>query len=104
LAVKCSKPNPDGIITVQLAETAKRYASRDLLDVDAAIAELRETAAGRADLLGEVAGRALGSGPGVGGQVAADMWPRRDRPGPLGVNLSRPTSPLRRVAPVTSFV
>jgi hypothetical protein len=24
-----------------------------------------------------VAGRALGFGPGVGGQVGADMWPRR---------------------------
>lgn len=69
--------NPDGIITAQLAGTAGRYASRDPLDVDAAVAELREIAGGRANLLGEVAGRALGFGPGVGGEVGASMWPRR---------------------------
>jgi hypothetical protein len=31
----------------------------------------------RTDLLAEVAGRALGFGPGVGGQVGADMWRRK---------------------------
>ena len=48
--------NPDGIITAQLAGTAGRYASRKPLDVDAAVAELREIANGRGDLLAERAG------------------------------------------------
>jgi hypothetical protein len=69
--------DPDGITTARLAGTAGQYASRDPLDVDAAVAELREIAGGRADLLGEVAGRALGFGPGVGGEVGAAMWPRK---------------------------
>jgi hypothetical protein len=47
------------------------------LDVDAAVAELRKIAGGRADLFGEVAGRVLGFGPGVGGEVAAAMWPKK---------------------------
>jgi hypothetical protein len=59
--------NPDGIITARLAGTASRHASRDPLDVDAAVAAPREIAGGRNDLLGEVAGRALGFGPGMGG-------------------------------------
>ena len=77
MAVKRAKVDPDGIITAQLAGTAGRHASRDPLDVDAAVAELREIAAGRADLLGEVAGRTLGYGPGVGGAVGASMWPKK---------------------------
>jgi hypothetical protein len=36
--------NPDGIITAQLAGTAGRYASQRPLDVDAAVAELRDIA------------------------------------------------------------
>jgi hypothetical protein len=43
--------NPDGIITAQLAGTAKRYASRGPLVVDAALAELWEMAGGRCRLL-----------------------------------------------------
>jgi hypothetical protein len=69
--------SPDGVITAQLRGTAGRYASGQPLDVDAAVEELREIAGGRADLLGEVAGRTLGFGPGVGGQVGADMWPNK---------------------------
>jgi hypothetical protein len=69
--------NRDGIITAQLQGTAGRYATRRPLDVDAAVAELHEIAGGRADLLGEVAGRALGFGPGVGGEVGAAMWPKK---------------------------
>jgi hypothetical protein len=52
--------NPDGIITAQLAGTAGRYASREPLDVEAAVAELREIANGRGDLLAERAGITLG--------------------------------------------
>jgi hypothetical protein len=40
-----------------------QHAGRDPLDVDAAVTELREITGGRADLLGEVAGRTLGFGP-----------------------------------------
>jgi hypothetical protein len=54
-----------------------RHAGRDPLDVDAAVTELRQIAGGRADLLGEVAGRTLGFGPGVGGAVGTG---RLDRP------------------------
>ena len=50
--MKRAKANPDGIITARLAGTAGQHASRDRLDADAAVAELREIAAGRADLLG----------------------------------------------------
>jgi hypothetical protein len=57
MAVKRAKPDPDGIITARLAGTAGRYASRDPLDVAAVVAELRDIVGGRADLLGEVAGR-----------------------------------------------
>jgi hypothetical protein len=38
------KPDPDGITTAQLAGTVGRYVSRKPLDVDAAVAELREIA------------------------------------------------------------
>jgi hypothetical protein len=60
MAVKRSKPDPDGIITARLAGTAGRYASRDPLDVDVALAELRELADGRSDLLAERAGVIFG--------------------------------------------
>jgi hypothetical protein len=60
MAVKRAKPSPDGIITAQLAGTAKRHASRKPLDVEAAVTELREIANGRADLLAERAGVTLG--------------------------------------------
>jgi hypothetical protein len=76
-AVKRAKADPDGIVTARLVGTAGRHASRDPLQMDATVAELRDIAGGRADLLGEVAGRALGFGPGVGGEVGAAMWPRK---------------------------
>jgi hypothetical protein len=57
MAVRRAKPDPDGIVTARLAGTAGRYMSRQPLEVDAAVAELREIAGGRTDLLGEVAGR-----------------------------------------------
>jgi hypothetical protein len=47
------KPNPDGIISANIAGTASRHAGREPLDVDAGIAELREIANGRGDLLAE---------------------------------------------------
>jgi hypothetical protein len=56
MAVKRAKPDPDGIITAQLAGTAGRYVSRKALDVEAAVTELRGIADGRGDLLAERAG------------------------------------------------
>jgi hypothetical protein len=58
--VKRAKPNPDGIITAELAGTVGRFVSRKPLDVEAAVAELREIANGRGDLLAERAGLTLG--------------------------------------------
>jgi hypothetical protein len=52
--------NSDGIITAQIADTAGRYVSQKPLDVDAALAELREVAGDRGDLLAERAGVILG--------------------------------------------
>jgi hypothetical protein len=60
MAIARRKPDPDGITTAQLAGTAGRYVSRKPLDVDAALAELREIANGRGDLLAERAGITLG--------------------------------------------
>jgi hypothetical protein len=60
MAVKRAKPDPDGIIAARFAGTAGRHASRHLLDVDAALAELQEIANGRCDLLAEQAGITLG--------------------------------------------
>jgi hypothetical protein len=60
MAIKRRKPDPDGITTAQLAGTVGRYVSREPLDVDAAVAELREIAGGRGDLLAERAGVILG--------------------------------------------
>jgi hypothetical protein len=51
--------NPDGIITAELAGTVRRYVREEPLDVDAALAELREIAGGRGDLLAQQAGLAL---------------------------------------------
>jgi hypothetical protein len=74
MAVKRAKPSTDGIITAQLAGTAKRHASREPLDIDAAIAEVREIAAGRGDLLAERAGVIFG----FHDEDARDgRWPRR---------------------------
>jgi hypothetical protein len=56
MAIARRKPDPDGITTARLAGTASRHASRQPLDVDAALAELREIAHGRGDLLAERAG------------------------------------------------
>jgi hypothetical protein len=53
------KPNPDGI-SANIAGTASRHAGREPLDVDAAIAELREVAGDRSDLLAERAGIIFG--------------------------------------------
>jgi hypothetical protein len=60
MAIARRKPDPDGITTAQLAGTAGQYVSRKPLDVDAALAELREIADGRGDLLAERAGITLG--------------------------------------------
>jgi hypothetical protein len=60
VAIKRRPPDPDGITTAQLAGTAGRYVSRRPLDVEAAVAELREIADGRGDLLAERAGLTLG--------------------------------------------
>jgi hypothetical protein len=60
MAIARRKPDPDGITRAGIASTAGRFASRKPLDVDAAIAELREIADGRGDLLAERAGITLG--------------------------------------------
>jgi hypothetical protein len=60
MAIARRKPDPDGVIRAGLAGTAARYARSEPLDVDAALAELREIADGRGDLLAERAGVILG--------------------------------------------
>jgi hypothetical protein len=60
MAIARRKPDPDGIIGANIAGTASRHASRQPLDVEAAVAELREVANGRGDLLAERAGVILG--------------------------------------------
>jgi hypothetical protein len=47
MAVKRSKADPDGITSARIAGTASRYASREPLDVEAAVTELREIATTR---------------------------------------------------------
>jgi hypothetical protein len=42
MAISRRKPNRDGIIRANIAGTASRHACRQPLDVDAALAELRE--------------------------------------------------------------
>jgi hypothetical protein len=59
-----SRTDADRLIVARLTGIAGRHARRGALDVDqaaAAVAELREVAGGRADLLAEVAGIALGT-------------------------------------------
>jgi hypothetical protein len=62
-----NRPQADRILIAQLTGTAKRHARwRELSGEEeaAAVAELRELAAGRTDLLAEVAGLAEGFGEG----------------------------------------
>jgi hypothetical protein len=61
------RAGPDRILTARLYGTAKRHArrhERTEAEYAAAVAELRELAAGRADLLAEVAGLLEGTGEG----------------------------------------
>jgi hypothetical protein len=60
MAVARRKPDPDGIISANIAGTASRHASRQPLDVEAALAELHEVAGDRGDLLAERAGIIFG--------------------------------------------
>jgi hypothetical protein len=60
MAIARRKPDADGVIRAGLAGTAARYARSEPLDVEAAVAELRELASGRGDLLAERAGVILG--------------------------------------------
>jgi hypothetical protein len=60
MAIARRKPDPDGITRAGIAGTASRRASREPFDVDAALAELGEVAAGRGDLLAERAGVIFG--------------------------------------------
>jgi hypothetical protein len=74
MAIARRKPDPDGITRARIAGTASRYVSREPLDVDAAVAELREIADGRGDLLAERAGVILA----FHDENARDgWWPRR---------------------------
>jgi hypothetical protein len=59
MAVARRKPDPDGIVTARLAGASGRHTNRKQLDVNAAIAELREIANGRSDLLAKRAGLIL---------------------------------------------
>jgi hypothetical protein len=56
MAIARRRADPDGITIARLAGTASRHASRKPLDVEAALAELREIADGRGDLLAARAG------------------------------------------------
>jgi hypothetical protein len=63
-----------GITRARIAGTASRYVSREPLDVDAAVAELRQIADGRGDLLAERAGVIFG----FRAEDERDgRWPRR---------------------------
>ncbi|HEV8527980.1 MAG TPA: hypothetical protein VGS60_10585 [Actinomycetes bacterium] len=74
MAIARRKPDPDGITRAGIAGTASHYASGKPLDVDAAVAELREIANGRGDLLAERAGVIFG----FHDEDARDgRWPRR---------------------------
>jgi hypothetical protein len=61
MAVKRAKPNPDGIITARLTGASARHVSQKQVDAAAAVAELREIAGGRTDLLARQAGLIFGS-------------------------------------------
>ena len=91
MAVARRKPDPDGITSAQLACTVGRYVSRKPLDVKAAVAELREIANGRGDLLAERAGITLG----FYARENRDEWQRRARQAALliaaGADLTRLT-------------
>jgi hypothetical protein len=74
MAIARRRPDRDGIMRAGIAGTASRYASRKPLDVNAALAEMREIADGRGDLLAERAGVILG----FHDEDARDgRWPRR---------------------------
>src|SRR5512132_577011 len=73
MAIKRRPPDPDGITTAQLAGTVGRYVSRKPLDVEATVAELREIADGRGDLLAERAGITLG----IYARDNRDEWRRK---------------------------
>jgi hypothetical protein len=74
VAIGRRKPDPDGITRAGIAGAASRYASQELLEVDAAVAELREIAGDRGDLLAERAGVIFG----FHDEDARDgRWPRR---------------------------
>jgi hypothetical protein len=60
MAIARRKPDPDGITTANIAGTVSRHAGREPLDVGAALAEPREVAGDRADLLAERAGIIFG--------------------------------------------
>jgi hypothetical protein len=60
MAIARRIPDPDDITEARIAGTASRHASRKPLDVDAAVAELREIADGHGDLLAERAGVIFG--------------------------------------------
>jgi hypothetical protein len=91
VAVKRAKADPDGIVTAQLAGTVGRYVSRKPLDVEAALAELREIANGRGDLLAERAGITLG----LYARENRDEWQRKALQAalliPAGADLTRLT-------------
>jgi hypothetical protein len=92
MAIARRKPDPDGIEAAELAGTVRRYVSRRPLDVEAAVAELREIADGRGDLLAREAGLALAF---CDRDVRAGMWPQRTLEAALlvlaGANLARLT-------------
>jgi hypothetical protein len=60
MAIARRKPDPAAIAGAQIAGTAARYARQEPLDVEAAVAELREIADGHGDLLAERAGVIFG--------------------------------------------
>jgi hypothetical protein len=74
MAVKRAKPNPDGIITARLTGASARHVGQMQLDADAAVAELREIAGGRTDLLARQAGLIFGARE---RDVRDGEWPRR---------------------------
>jgi hypothetical protein len=80
MAIARRKPAPDGISGARPDGTVGRSASRELLDVEAAVAKLREIANGRGDLLAERAGVIL---------AFHDEDARDGRPRPATANASK---------------
>jgi|SRR5262245_27806007 len=74
MAIARRRPDPDGITTARLAGTSSRHATRQPLDVDAAVRELQEIADGRGDLLAEQAGLTLGA---PSRDERDGIWPQR---------------------------